>query len=275
MPKTIIITGAGSGLGAASARLLAGQGHEVVLVGRSAGNVRAVADGLGCAWHTADFTRLDEVRALAATLDARYPRIDALANNAGALRRERTETVDGFEETLQVNYLAPFLLTHLLLGKLTESRATVVQTSSNAAKLNGRVDLDDFGNTVRYTPTRAYGTAKLQLILFTRELHTRFHDRGLTAAAFHPGGVRSNFAQDTTSPVRYVFGSPLLRRLILRPADVAAHQLARFVTTEPGSGWEAGAYHENGKVRRSHAQAADPVLAARLWERTEEVLGLR
>ncbi|MGJ3561189.1 SDR family NAD(P)-dependent oxidoreductase [Streptomyces sp. INA 01156] len=208
LPKTIVITGASDGTGAAAARRLVRDGHDVVIVGRSAAKTEAVADELGVDSLVADYADLKQVHTLAAQLADRCPRIDVLANNAGAILGDRHVTADGFEETFQVNYLAPFLLTHLLLDTLLASQALVVQTSSNAARLSARVDLDDLGNARNYSPVRAYGNAKLELVLFTRELHDRYHEQGLSAVAFHPGGVASNFATASRSPVGMLFRTP-------------------------------------------------------------------
>lgn len=133
--RTIVITGASDGIGAAAARQLAAAGESVVLVGRSPRKTAALASELGLPHHIADYSSLAQVRRLAAELDAGYPAIDVLANNAGGLMGARTLTEDGFELTFQVNHLAGFLLTTLLLDKLIASRATVIQTSSIAARL--------------------------------------------------------------------------------------------------------------------------------------------
>ena len=125
--RTVVITGASDGIGAAAARRLHADGHRVVVVGRSP-ETRAVAAELGVQHHVADFARLDDVRALAADL-ASLERIDVLANNAGGIFGDRTLTADGFEKTLQVNHLAPFLLTALLLDTLLASGAAVVNLS--------------------------------------------------------------------------------------------------------------------------------------------------
>lgn len=104
----------------------------------------------------ADFARLDDVRKLATDLDKAYPRIDVLANNADGIFGERVKTVDGFEKTFQVNHLAPFLLTRLLMQKLIESKAAITQTSSTGARLVGKLVIDDLtmtGTSVRYWST--------------------------------------------------------------------------------------------------------------------------
>ncbi|MGL4340392.1 MAG: SDR family NAD(P)-dependent oxidoreductase, partial [Rhodoglobus sp.] len=166
--RTIIITGASDGIGAAAARAISATGDTVVLVGRSREKTEAIAHELGAEFFLADYTRLDEVRELAQKLLAAYPRIDVLANNAGGIMAARELTVDGFEKTLQVNHLAPFLLTSLLLPRLVESHATVIATAS-AGNAFGRIDTNDLQNQNKYSPAKAYANAKLATILFTRE----------------------------------------------------------------------------------------------------------
>jgi NAD(P)-dependent dehydrogenase (short-subunit alcohol dehydrogenase family) len=272
--KTIVITGASDGIGAAAARALTDGGHHVAVVGRSPEKTAKVARELGADHFVADFARLDDARRLAAELDEAYPRIDVLANNAGGILGDRTKTADGFERTLQVNHLAPFLLTSLLLDKLLAGRAAVIQTSSMGARLFGRLDLDDLDHDHDFTPHLAYGTAKLENILFTTELHRRYHEQGLSSAAFHPGGVATNFGAESTSFMRPVYQSRI-GKLVLATPEKGAAQLVRFAQTEPGVGWQSGAYYERGRIaRRTHPQARDADLARRLWERSAELVGV-
>jgi NAD(P)-dependent dehydrogenase (short-subunit alcohol dehydrogenase family) len=273
-PRTIVITGASDGIGAAAARLLSATGHHVAIVGRSPEKSAKVAREVGGDHFVADFTRLADVRRLAAELDDAYPRIDVLANNAGGILGDRTKTVDGHERTFQVNHLAPFLLTGLLLDKLLASRASVIQTSSAGARLFGHLDVDDLDHDRDFTPHRAYGTAKLENILFTTELHRRFHDRGLSSAAFHPGVVATSFGTESTSVLRPLYQSRI-GKLVLATPERGAAQLVRFAQTEPGVGWQSGAYYERGRVaRRVNPQARDADLARRLWDRSAELAGV-
>ena len=275
MPKTIVITGSSDGIGAAAARRLVADGHQVVIVGRSPVKTRAVARELESDYLIADFTRLADVRALAADLTARYPRIDVLANNAGGLFGDTTSTTDGFEKTFQVNHLAPFLLTNLLLPTLLASAATVIQTSSDAARITGKIELDDLNNARGLSAMRTYGNAKLANILFTTELHKRFALRGLTSAAFHPGTVASNFGSDTSSRLaRLLYGTPLFRRMLATP-ERAAGQLVWLASEPAGTQWQSGRYYEKGAVaHKVHLQAQDQVLARRLWDASEAMVGL-
>jgi len=270
--KTVIITGASDGIGAAAARRLAASGDQVVIVGRSPEKTAAVAKELGAHHLLADFSRLDDVRALAAALLERYPRIDVLANNAGGVMGDRTLTVDGFETTLQVNHLAPFLLTALLNERLVSSRATVIATASVANRLYGHIDLDDLGNERAYSPNKAYGDAKLANILFTRELDRRYGDAGISAASFHPGVVRTGFATQSTSPMRFFYNT--FGFFLLSP-DRGADTLVWLASTTPGVDWKTGGFYTKRKPDfTTNPQADDAALATALWERTAALVGV-
>ena len=265
MPETIIITGASDGIGAAAAHALSGGGNTVVIVGRSPEKTARVADALGADHFVADFSRLSEVRRLAAELRERYPSIDVLANNAGGIFGDRTITEDGHELTLQVNHLAPFLLTTLLMDRLILSKARVINTSS-VANLSGNIDIDDLDLATRFTPGRAYSNAKLDNILFTSELSRRFGAEGITTAAFHPGVVASNFASDSTSPLRMLYRSALRHTLI--SSEKGADTLVWLATSTPGRDWTSGEYFIKRKPARTNRQADDARLASALWERS-------
>lgn len=274
--KVVIITGASDGIGAAAARRLRANGHTVVVVGRSAEKTRAVADALGADSYIANFRRLDEVAGLAAELDAKYPRIDVLANNAGGVFGKQTKTPDGFEQTFQINHLAPFLLTRLLLGKLIASKASVIQTSSTV-RFAGKIDLDDLNNDHHFNAPHVYSAAKLENILFTSELHRRYHGSGLSAASFYPGNVVTNFASQATNPIfrfaRFLATKPVTRNLFLTP-EQGADQIVWLAEGRPGKDWESGAYYYKRKASvPANPQALDADLARGLWERSEEMAG--
>ena len=266
--KTIIITGASDGIGAAAARQLHRDGHTVVLVGRSAEKTRAVAEELAARYFLADFADLSQVRALAAALLAEYRSIDVLANNAGGIMGERALTIDGYEQTFQVNHLAPFLLTNLLMPALVAGGATVIQTASLAARAFSRFDITDLQNAKQYAPQRAYGNGKLANILFTIELQRRYGGQGISAVAFHPGVVASSFASDTTHIMRLIYHSPL-KRLFTISAEKGADQLVWLAEGEPRSTFEPGAYYESRAIAaKVSPEVHDPELARELWEQS-------
>lgn len=273
MPRTIVITGASDGIGAAAARQLHEIGEEVVVVGRNPEKTRRVADALGVRSFTADFSDLAQVRELAETLRAEYPRIDVLANNAGGVFGERTLTADGYETTFQVNHLAPFLLTNLLRERLLASGASVIQTSSAAAKLFPRFDLDDLQGERRYSSTAAYGNAKLANVLFTKELHRRFGDEGLSAVAFHPGVIASNFGSSSNGPWKFLYGGPLAQQL-MTSTSVGGARLTWLALGKPGVDWQPGGFYANNKPAKTNRLADDPAVSKVLWERSAALVGL-
>ncbi len=277
MTKTIVLTGASDGIGAAAARQLASSGNRLIVVGRSADKTRAVAADAGAEWFTADFARLDDVRALAEKLiDAVGDGgIDVLANNAGGIFGDRTPTVDGHEKTIQVNHLAPFLLTNLLLPQLLAAGGAVINTSSVGHRLFGHIDIDDLDNARKFSANKAYGDAKLANVLFTKSLHTKFHADGLSSVAFHPGTVRTNFAADSSSLMRLVYQS-FLGRFLLTGVEEGGSILRWFIEGTPDETWFSGAYYDERTLsNRVNPQVDDAALAEALWQKSAELVGIR
>jgi len=273
MAKTIVLTGASDGIGAAAARRLASDGYRVVVVGRSREKTLAVAKDIHAESFVADFSRLDDVRRLADDLLKVCPRIDVLANNAGLISgSQRCVTGDGHELTLQVNYLAPFLLNHLLADRLAESRATVIHTSS-MAHWSSRLDLGDLEHTRSYSPMGAYSDSKAAILLHTRELQRRAGDQGVTAVAFHPGVVRTNFAHEAWGAISWVYTSPL-RYLLPTTAAQGADTLVFLAEGTPGVDFPPGRYLIRRREARTRSFVSDPSLAKALWRATEATLGI-
>jgi NAD(P)-dependent dehydrogenase (short-subunit alcohol dehydrogenase family) len=276
----VIVTGASDGIGAAAAVELARHGDHVVIVGRSPEKTQAVAQRVKAAagepveMHCADFARLEQVRALGATLAAAHPRIDVLVDNAGqSTAGERTVTEDGYELTFQVNHLGPFLLTHLLRASLVSAAGRVIVTSSSAGTApQATLDLEDLNSERSYRPFTAYARSKLANVLFASELAARWAVDGVSAASFHPGLVRTNFFEGGNLPTRLVTRSPL--RLLLRSPEHGADTLVWLATSVPGADWVSGGYYSDRRPARPHAQAGDPDVAARLWELSADLVGV-
>jgi NAD(P)-dependent dehydrogenase (short-subunit alcohol dehydrogenase family) len=269
--RTIVITGASDGLGAAAAERLTRSGENVVVIGRSPSKTEAVATPLGADYFIADFADLTQVRELANQLLARYPRIDVLANNAGGMMSaQRVTTVDGHELTFQVNHLAPFLLTTLLLDRLIETRATVINTSSVGNRF-GHIDITDLDHERKYQAQQAYGSAKLANILFTKELHRRYQGAGISTAAFHPGPVASNFGSESGRVMRLVYHSPLKNVALIGP-EKGSDQLVWLASTTPGAGWTPGEYYANYRRGWMNKQAGDAALSEQLWDRSLDMI---
>jgi NAD(P)-dependent dehydrogenase (short-subunit alcohol dehydrogenase family) len=268
----VLLTGATRGIGQAAAIELAREGVELALVGRDPERVKAVAreaQAVGGSApvheHVADLTLMSGVRALAEEASARYEHIDVLANNAGALFASRKVTSEGFEQTFALNHLAPFLLTNLLRERLQGGR--VVTTASDAHKA-GTLDLDDLQSERSYAAMRVYGTSKLCNILFTRELAKRAPE--LHANCFHPGVVRTGFGKNDNGvwKILTTLGGPFFRS-----PRRGAKSLVWLAVSHGASDLD-GEYVVDEKVQTPSAQAQDGALAAGLWERSAELVGL-
>ena len=266
--KTIVITGASSGIGSVAARELASTGWDVAVVGRNPERTRAVAAAVGGTPFLCDYDRLDDVRALAAALLDRYPVIDVLANNAGGLVGKRADTPDGHERTFQHNHLAPFLLTNLLLDRLSASGGRVISTSSVANRF-GKIDLDDLDSRKRayFGGWRAYGTSKLETILFIRELARR---TGLSAYSFHPGSVRTSFGLDTAAG-RFAMRLASMTQISPEAGAAPLVLLASSTSINAPSGTYFDRLKPNGATT---AQGRNDELAAGLWAASERILGI-
>jgi NAD(P)-dependent dehydrogenase (short-subunit alcohol dehydrogenase family) len=268
----VVITGATRGIGRAAAIELARRGCEVAIVGREAARVgetaaeaKAAGGGAPVHEHVADLSSMAEVRRLTEELKAGYEHIDVLANNAGALFASRRVTPEGFERSIALNHLAPFLLTNLLRDRLTGSR--VVTTASDAHQ-QGRLNLDDLQSEHGYAAMRVYGTTKLCNILFTRELARRAPE--LRANCFHPGVVRTGFGKNDNGiwKILTTLGGPFFRS-----PERGARSLVWLALSDE-AGELTGAYVEDEKVVAPSAQAQDDSLARELWVRSAELVGL-
>jgi NAD(P)-dependent dehydrogenase (short-subunit alcohol dehydrogenase family) len=271
----VILTGATRGIGRAAAVEIARRGAELAVVGRDSERVRATADEARAAGgrapvheHVADLARMDEVRRLAGKLMDACPRIDVLVNNAGAMFTSRHVTADGFEQTFALNHLSPFLLTNLLLDRLTASGARVVTTASDAHKA-AVLDLDDLQSEHgRFRQFRVYGMTKLCNILFTRELQRRHPE--LAANCVHPGEIRSGFGKNDGVLTRI---SLTVAAPFLRSAQTGARPLV-WLALDPQAGELRGQYVEKGRPAEPSAQAQDDRLARELWERSAALTGV-
>jgi NAD(P)-dependent dehydrogenase (short-subunit alcohol dehydrogenase family) len=273
--KVCVVTGATSGIGKAAAAALARQGAQVVLVGRDRGRAEATAAEMGAAStvppkvEIADLTSMDQVRALAGRL-ASLERIDVLINNAGLVLGERRVTEDGFEHVFAVNHLAPFLLTNLLLPKLTGSALARVVTVTSDAHSAASLDLDDPSLEHGWNSWRSYANSKLANILFTRELARRLDGTGVTANCAHPGVVRTGFGRESRPLLR--FGLTLARPFLLSPERGA--DTIVYLASSPDVAGETGGYYVKRQRREPSAAARDDAAARKLWDISEKLTGL-
>jgi NAD(P)-dependent dehydrogenase (short-subunit alcohol dehydrogenase family) len=285
--RTVVVTGASSGVGLEVSRLLAARGATVVLACRDPERTRRAmrritdaAPGARLDAVKLDLASLASVRAAAAELRSRHPRVDVLINNAGVMFAPEGTTADGFETHLGTNHLGHFALTGLVLDLLLPVAGSRVVVLSSPAHRRGRIDLDDLGTGRRYRRSAAYGRSKLANLLFAQQLQARLaqaHAPTIAVAA-HPGGARTELNRHL--PPGFRGRSWGLARPITHPAEIGALSLAR-AAADPGlaggayvgpDGWlEFTGYPT---LLRPSERARDRALQQRLWQESERLTGV-
>lgn len=275
--KTMLVTGATSGIGWATALGLAQLGARVAITGRDTQRTERAAREIQNAvgrkvdLFVADMSAQSEVRRLAAQVLHDLPRLDVLVNNVGGYWNTRHVTADGLERTFAVNHLAPFLLTNLLLDRLMQSGPARVVTVSSNAQAMGRIDFSDLQGERSYSGARAYNQSKLANVLFTYELARRLDSTRVTANALHPGVVNTSFgAEDPGRAQRLLL--PFARPFMKTPAQGAATTIR--VASEPELAGVTGRFYVNGKPKRSSKRSYDIQTAAQLWQASDDLVGL-
>jgi NAD(P)-dependent dehydrogenase (short-subunit alcohol dehydrogenase family) len=277
--RVALITGATGGLGKVVARELAKQGPTVVIAGRDPVKVQATveairaqggdqaADGL-----VADLSSMAEVRRLAEAFRRRYPRLDVLVNNAGAIFARRQVTVDGYERTFALNHLASFLLTNLLLDRLEATAPSRVVNVASRSHEGGTIDFDDLQGARRYGlgGGRAYGQSKLANVLFTYELGRRLAGTGVAANAVHPGFVATGFGEGNGGLMG--LGMKLAHRFAITPEAGAATIL--YLASSPEVDGVTGRYWVKRRPTASSPASCDEAAQRRLWDVSARLTGL-
>jgi NAD(P)-dependent dehydrogenase (short-subunit alcohol dehydrogenase family) len=278
--KTIVVTGATSGIGRATALGLAELGSRLILVGRDAGRAEETLAAIRTATGRSDvevvrgdFARLAEVRRVADELSARTEAIHVLVNNAGVTMLKRTVTPDGYEATFAVNHLAYYLLTGLLLPRLRAAApgARIVNVASDAHRW-GALDLDDLQNERgAYRAMKVYAQSKTANILFTRELARRLAGSGVTANALHPGAIATRLGRGQGAL------SELLSRvlgLFMKTPEQGA-RTSIHLASAPALEGVNGRYFADSREKEPLPHARDDAAAKRLWEVSEALTGFR
>jgi NAD(P)-dependent dehydrogenase (short-subunit alcohol dehydrogenase family) len=276
--KTCIVTGASSGIGKAIALDLARLGATVVLVARdwsrteaALNEIKARSGNHAIEMMVADLSSMAEVRELARSFAMRHEQLDVLVNNAGVQLWQRSVTPDGYETTFAVNYLAPFLLTNLLLDTLISSApARVVNTSSFVYKW-GTINFDDLHGAAQYDSNKAYYQSKLAIVLFTQELARILKNTKVTANCFEPGMTKTDFARDFRGFYRFM---SVIWKPFMRTPEKAA-ETAIYLATAPELESVSGICFENKREITPRAELVDASTAERLWKLSCRLVGLQ
>jgi NAD(P)-dependent dehydrogenase (short-subunit alcohol dehydrogenase family) len=275
--KVCLVTGATSGVGRVTAEALAQQGATTIIIARNpergTATVRRIRQTTGnpqVEMILADLSAQADVRRVAREFQSRYPRLDVLVNNAGALFSRRVVSLDGIEMTWALNHLAYFLLTTLLLETLRASAPARIVNVSSEAHRHADVSFDDLQGQHRYRGWRAYAQSKLANVLFTYELGRRLDGTHVTANALHPGFVATNFGRNNRGLAGIIFRA--LQWTAISPEQGAETML--YLATSPQVEGVTGQYFVKRRSVRSSKASYDVHAAQRLWQASAELARL-
>ncbi len=273
--KTIVITGATSGIGGVAADRLAAGGARIVFIARdrergekTLKHLTAIAPGAAHCAYYADLSRLCEMKRVGAEIAAAEANIDVLVNNAGAIFTTRELTEDGLEKTFALNHMSYFVLTHFLRPRL-HAGGRIVSTAS-AAHRGAKLDFGDLRASAHYSGYAVYGRSKLCNILFTRELARRLGGSGITANCLHPGFVATRFGDQTGGMFAMVLG--LAKNFALSPEEGA--ETIVYLSSSPEVENLSGLYFYKSKPQSPTRAAQNDADAKRLWELSARIAGL-
>jgi NAD(P)-dependent dehydrogenase (short-subunit alcohol dehydrogenase family) len=275
--KTVVITGATSGIGEVAANELARQGARIVLIARDRARgeqtlqrLEEIAPGRNHLAHYANLSRLAEMKRVSEVIAGTEERIDVLINNAGAVFSARQVTGDALEMTFATNHIAYFVVTHLLLERLKATPgARIVSTASHAHK-RAKLDFNDLQSEKHFSGFGMYDRSKLMNILFTRELARRLEGTGVTANCLHPGFVATRFADASGGLVSAMIRGA--KTFALTPEEGA--KTIVYLATAPEVAKVSGKYFHLCKEVLPSDEAQKDADARRLWDVSLQLSGL-
>ena len=274
--KTVVITGATSGIGEVAAIRLAEQGARIVFTARDVkradatlAKLRKANGAAGHVAHLAELSLLAEQKRVASEMAAE-PRIDVLINNAGALFNHRIETADGLEMTFALNHMSYFAITHLLLDKLKATPGARVVSTSSRAHRGARLDFEDLQARRKFRGFQVYGRSKLCNILFTRALAKRLAGSGVTANCLHPGFVATRFGDQSGGLLQHVVA---MGKSLMAISEEDGAKTIIYLASSPDVAMTSGEYFNACKVETPTAEAQDDADAERLWRLSEKIAG--
>ncbi|XP_072023833.1 retinol dehydrogenase 11-like [Amphiura filiformis] len=284
--KTVIITGANTGIGKETARDLANRGARVILACRDVGKAQKAADYVrestgneNIVIRKLDLASLASIRQFAKETLEEEDRLDILINNAGVMMCPRWETEDGFEMQMGTNHFGHFLLTMLLLDLIKKSAPSrIVNVSSEGYRIaKSGIDFEDIHHTTSYGPAEAYGRSKLANVLFTTELAKRLDGTGVTSYAVHPGAVETELSRNLPSAYPIMFfllrlASPIIWLLLKTPVQGAQTNI--YCAVDESLRDVSGKYYSDCTEKETGKEANDEAAAKRLWDVSVKLVGL-
>ncbi|KAJ8398457.1 hypothetical protein AAFF_G00427120 [Aldrovandia affinis] len=279
--KTVLITGANTGIGKETAKDMARRGARVVMACRdltrgekAAGDIRQSTGNGSVVVRHLDLASLYSVRQFAKEYIAIEERLDILINNAGVMMCPKWLTEDGYEMQLAVNHLGHFLLTNLLLPKLKLSAPSRVVNVSSIAHRGGKIHFDDLCfDKMPYSSLVSYRQSKLANVLFSRELARRLKGTGVTSYSLHPGVIRTELSRHVET------WFPMLKALLTAPSILLMKtpregaQTSIYCAVTKGLEDKSGCYFSDCAVKEPAPEGRDDLVALRLWEVSVRLVG--
>lgn len=279
--KTVLITGANTGIGKETALDMAKRGARVILACRDMTRARIAADDIrqrsgngNVVVKKLDLNSLQSVRDLAKDIQANEDRLDILINNAGIMMCPKWKTEDGFEMQFGVNHLGHFLLTNCLLDMLKKSAPSRIVIVSSLAHERGNIYFDDINLDKDYSPEKSYRQSKLANVLFGRELAARLQGTGVTVYSLHPGVIRTELGRHffpTLALWKRVLLMPFFR-MIKSPWEGA--QTTIYCAVDESLASSSGLYYSDCAVKKPAPQALNDAAAKKLWDLSASMVGL-
>jgi len=275
--KTVLITGGNSGIGKATATELAAMGYQVVFVARNREKAEVVKKEIIAStknenvdYILADLTSKKSVRECVGTFKKRYQKLDVLINNAGVCLPERRITVDGLEESFQINHLSHFMLSNMLLEELKKSDNPRIINVSSAGYSSGKFDPENLQSEKKFGSFSTYCDTKLLNILFSFELAERLKDTGITVNALHPGVVNTNFAHELKGIFNLM--NKMFKPFLISPQKGATTSVYLASSDEVKN--VTGKYFAKCKPVETKNENITPENRKILWEKSLELAGL-
>ncbi|KAJ8413479.1 hypothetical protein AAFF_G00094750 [Aldrovandia affinis] len=283
--KTVIITGANTGIGKETARDLAKRffsigffsGARIIMACRDVAKAedakKEIIEDSGnqnIVVHKLDLSDTKSIREFAELINSEEKQVNILINNAGIMMCPYSKTADGFEMQFGVNHLGHFLLTHLLIDLIKRSTPARIVNVASTAHSWGSIRLDDINSEKSYDTMKAYGQSKLANILSTRSLAKRLQGSGVTVYSLHPGVVQSELWRHLSVPMQVAVK-------VFRPftkTSVQGAQTSLYCALAPELDTESGGYYSDCAPARCSRDASDDEMAQKLWELSCEMLGI-
>uniref|UniRef100_A0A3P8VWS4 Si:ch211-107o10.3 n=1 Tax=Cynoglossus semilaevis TaxID=244447 RepID=A0A3P8VWS4_CYNSE len=280
--KTVLITGANTGIGKETALDMAHRGARVILACRDLTRARIAADDIrqksgngNVVVKKLDLASLRSVRDFSKDIQESEERLDILINNAGIMRCPKWQTVEGFEMQFGVNHLGHFLLTNSLLDLMKKSTPSRIVVVSSLAHESGEISFDDINLDNDYCPRRSYQQSKLANVLFARELAARLQGTGVTVYSLHPGVIRTELGR------YYIPTLPLWKRILVKPLVMLflktpweGAQTTIYCAVDESVANQSGLYYSDCAPKQPAPQALDDAAAKKLWDISASMVGL-